>query len=312
MIYTVAAINPKGEALNMHLYRPGLTGLNVKKVTGISPIGADIYSTPFASVDGGVYNGSRVPSRNIVLTIGMWPEEFPNGKLGSIEESRLKTYNYFQIKEEVELAFITDHRALAIKGYVESNELDIFSDHEEAVISVICVNPWFYTINNPELGYFGTTRRFEFPFESVEGGHEYPDLFEFGDISIDTRFIINYKGDVKTGFKISITFADSGFHNIYIYNMGTREKFTIYTEQIEKATEVGLNSGDELQISTVSGNKYAYLIRDGIPINVLSAIDKNSDWFQLTKGQNVFAFMSDYGYEHINMVVTYRDAYAGV
>lgn len=358
MIYTIAAVNPKGEVINMHLSQPQVTGLNVKNVTGISPIGAEIYSTPFASIDGAVYAGSRVPSRNIVLTIGMWPEEIitripikdendknpnkdPNfdfGELeddtatgdkgdeeaeekpkekivvtyGSIEESRLKTYNFFQIKDEVELIFITDHRALGIKGYVESNEVEIFSDHEEAVISVICVNPWFYTANNPKVGYFGTTAGFEFPFESEVYGETIPELFEFGDISIDTRFSINYKGDIKTGVKMHITFSDSKFHNIYVYNMVTRERFTIYTEQITKLTEHELNTGDEIQICTVSGNKYAYLIRDGVFINILSAIDKNSDWLQLTKGNNIFAFMSDYGYEHVSINVTYQDMFAGI
>lgn len=312
MIYKVAAVNPKGEVVNMPLARPDKSGLNVKNVTGISPIGGEIYITPFGTVDGGVYSGSRVPSRNIVLTLGMWPEVLPNGRMRSIEDSRHKTYNFFRIKDQVELIFITDNRQLSIKGYVESNEVEIFSDHEEAVISVICVNPWFNTVDNPTMGYYGTTGRFEFPFHSHVEGTTYPELLEFGNISIDTRFVIPYKGDIRTGFKMSITFFGSEFHNIYIYNMDTRERITIFTDEVEKMTDHALDAGDEIQLSTVSGDKYAYLIRDGIFINILGAVDKASTWFQLTKGNNTFAFASDRGYENINMRVTFHDAYAGV
>lgn len=312
MIYMVAARNPKNQMLEMVLTNPEKTGINVKNITGISPIGGEIYITPFGTIDGGVYAGSRVPSRNVVLTLGMYPRLKANGWLGTIEESRLITYNFFRIKDPVDLVFYTDNRQLVLTGYVESNEVDIFSDHEEATVSVICVDPWFYTVGRPDVIFDGTRGLFEFPFESEHNGTTHEELLEFGDISIDTRMTIPYEGDIKTGFVAYINFHTSNFQNIYLYNMDTRETFIIYTDRITLLTGERLGPGDEIQISTVSGDKYAYLLRNGYFTNIISAVDKNSDWFQLTKGDNVFAVACDYGVEHLNMQLVYHDRFAGI
>lgn len=312
MIYRIDVRNPKDEVLTLDLYAPQKSGLNVKNITGISPVGADIFMTPFASIDGAVYAGSRVPSRNIVMTIGMWNEEDSDGTIASIEDARLKSYNFFRIKDPVNLVFYTSNRILQVTGYVESNEVDIFSEDETTTISIICVDPWFHSESKTEIGFSGTRPTFEFPFQSVEGGTTYPDLLQFGYISIDTRTNIIYKGDIKVGFEMHISFLGSEFHNIYFYNMDTRERMNMYTDQIEVLTGSPLDTGDELYISTVSGQRSAYLLRNGIFTNVISMIDKNADWFQLTKGSNMFAFASDHGVENITISLSYQDAYGGI
>lgn len=312
MIYSIDVENPKGEVLHMGLTTPEKSGINVIKVTGISPIGADIYSVPFASVDGAIYAGSRVPSRPIVLTLGMHEEDLGNGKKASIEDARLKTYNFFRLKELVRLTFHTDNRDLFIDGYVESNEVDIFSEKETADISVLCVDPWFYATGKSDRNISGITNRFEFPFESVQGSSYWEDLIEFGDITVDTRTTLFYQGDVRTGVTMHLSFLGKDFHNIYIYNMDTRERFILYTDQIARITGDPLAVGDDVVITTVSGKKTVYLLRNGLYHNIISAVDKNSDWLQLTKGNNVFAIASDHGYENIVMTMSFNNAYAGI
>lgn len=312
MIYEIAARNPKGEILNMVLKRPEITGINVINVTGITPIGAEIYITPFGSIDGGLFAGARVPSRNIVLTLGMYNKENEDGTLSSIEDARRRLYNFFRIKDPVNLVFVTDTRISQANGYVESVDVDIFSDHEQATVSVICVDPWFHSESKSSIGFSGVMGEFEFPFESVEGGTNYVDLIEFGRISVDTRTSIEYNGDIETGFNIHMSFLDMDFHNIYLYNMDTRERIDIYTDKVETLTGQPLMLGDEIIISTVSGNKTCYLLRNGIFTNAISIIDKNSDWFKLTKGTNIFAFASDYGVENIVMTISFENTYGGI
>lgn len=312
MIYKVEAQNPKGEIVEMTLTNPEKSGLNITNITGISPVGAEIYSVPFASVDGAVYAGSRVPSRNIVMEIAMHNEDLGDGVIGSIEDSRLKTYNFFQLKDSVTLWFYTDRRTLSITGYVESNEVDIFSDKEVATISIICVDPWFYSVSDSSGSVSGTMGMFEFPFSTEHGNGIYPERIEFGRVSVDTRTDIFYKGDIKNGVTMHIGFSGKDFHDIHIMNVDTREKLDIYTDQIRLITGDPLSAGDELIISTVSGKKSAYLLRNGIYTNVISVIDKNSDWLQLTKGSNVFAISSDYGVENISVDMVFSNAYAGI
>lgn len=312
MIYKIVARNPKNELLEMDIRRPEKSGINIKNITGITPMGAEIYSQPFGVLDGGLFVGSRVPSRNVVMTLGMYNEITETGETKTIEDARLKMYNFFRIKDWVNLVFYTTNRILQLTGYVESTETDIFSQEETATVSIVCVDPWFYSSDYSEFSFAGTMPLFTFPFSSKLGSTIPSERIVFGTISIDTRTDIMYDGDIQTGFNMYINFRGNEFHNIYFYNMGTRERMDIYTDQIEVLTGSPLGPGDELQISTISGQKSAYLLRDGNYKNVISIIDKNADWFQLTKGNNVFAFASDSGVEDISISLSWRDAYAGI
>lgn len=312
MIYKIVVRNPKNELLELDIRHPEKTGINVKNITGITPTGAEIYSTPFGSIDGGVYVGSRVPSRNVVLTLGMCEQELEDGTLREVEDSRMRLYNFFRIKDFVNLVFYTSNRILQLMGYVESADTDIFSDDETATVSVLCIDPWFYSSDWSDISFAGTMPKFTFPFSSKQGSTIPSELLMFGSISIDTRTDIMYEGDIKTGFNMYVNFYGSNFHNIYFYNMGTRERMNIYTDQIEVLTGTPLGPGDELLISTISGSKTAYLLRNGIYTNAISMIDKNADWFQLTKGNNTFAFASDSAVEDISISLSWKDAYAGI
>lgn len=311
MIHKIVATNQKNESVEMVLNRPDKSGLNIKNITGISPIGAEILMTPFASVDGAVYSGSRVPSRNIVMTIGMYNEELTRNRVASIEDARHKSYQFFQIKDRVRLTFYTDNRTLYIDGYVESNEVDIFSEDETAVISIICTDPWFYSIGSNARTVSGIKHLFEFPFSSEDGGADEERII-FGDISVDTRTEIFYEGDIRNGFTATISFFGMNFHDVYILNTDTREQFHIYTDQIKNLTGDPLALGDEIVISTASSKKSVFLLRNGIYTNVIAIVDKNSDWLQLTKGMNTFALSSDYGVENITISMSFNNAYAGV
>lgn len=305
MIYKVVARNPKGEVLEMPLNDPWSSGINIKNITGISPVGAEIYQTPFASIDGGIFSGSRVPSREIVMTLGLMPKP-------EIEDARHITYNFFRIKDPINLLFITTNRILQIDGYVKDNDVDIFSKSETATVTITCVNPWFYANTNTRRGFSGTVAEFEFPFSSEQYATSHNELIEFGTISPDTRTELTYYGDIEIGINMEITFLGPDFHNIYFYNMVTRERMNIYTDQIELLTGSPLGRGDIVNISTVSGQKSASLIRNEEYVNIISAVDKNSDWLQLTKGSNIFAFSSDYGVDNIMIDVTWKDTFAGI
>lgn len=306
MIRRIVVINPKGESLDIDISKPQESGVNVINVTGISPANAEIYSTPFGSIDGAVYAGSRVPSRNIVLTLGMMfdPE---------IEDSRHKVYNMFRIKDQVTMIFITDSyksgRVSQITGFVESVDVDIFSKQETATVSVVCLDPWFLSLDIDEFAFAGYMGCFEFPFENdaLSG----PQL-EFGIVNIDRRANLFYRGDIERGFTMKIFINGSDVKNIRIYNVDTREIMYIYTDKIEKIMGRSLREGDELAIFTQSGQKGAYMVVNDVYTNVISAIDKNSDWFKLSKGDNVFAYACDSGEDKILIDMVYQNAYGGI
>lgn len=305
MIYAVSVCNPKGDSLYLTLSDPWSTGINVKNITGIGPPQSDIFTVPYGSIDGAIYAGSRVPERVITFTLGLMPH--PRTKL--VETSRHVVYDFFRIKDEIGLVFFTDERPIMTYGYVESNEIDIFSEDETAVVTIKCTDPWMHTELQNLVRFSGTMPRFEFPFWSE---NDQSKLIEFGDVTIDTRTVVSYQGDIQTGFEIYVDFSSNNFHNIYFYNMDTRDRFVILTDRIEASTGYPLVPGDEIQISTLSGAKTAYLLRNGMLYNIISAVDKDSTWIQLTKGDNVLAIASDYGVENIGFRIVYQNCYAGI
>lgn len=307
MIYSVTAVNVKNEKLEMVLSDPWSSGISIKNITGISPVGADIYQTEFGVIDGGIFSGARIPNREIVMTLGLVTNS--EKKLPLIEDSRMVLYNFFRIKDPTLLIFKTDSRYIQITGYVKDNDVDIFSSNETATVTITCVDPWFYSPIISAEGFHGIQKRFEFPFSNES---LIQNLLEFGEISIDTRYLVEYSGDVSIGFRMVFSFISTNFHNIYLYNMDTRERMNIYTDQIEKLVGTSIIEGDEIIINTMSNLKGAWLVRDGISYNALSIIGKNSDWFKLSKGNNVFAFASDYGVENIEIDITYQNAYYGI
>jgi hypothetical protein len=197
-----------------------------------------------------------------------------------------------------------------ITGYVESNEPDIFSKNSGCQISVICPDPLFYSLDGDSSNttvFNGIEPVFEFVFEN-EG---IADAIEFGDIQTKTENVITYDGDNEVGIRITI-FALGPATNITIYNSITREMMKIDTSKIEAITGKGLVARDEITICTVKGNKGVTLLRDGKETNILNCLGKNVDWFQLTKGDNVFAYSAETGASNLQFRIENDVVYEGV
>ena len=302
MIKSLTVTNPKGESLKLELTNPWESGLIVREITGLGPSRASIISQPLSSADGSIFSSARVENRQILITLQ--PIDGPD-----VETYRQKTYRYFPVKKEVTLLVETDNRTAEARGYVESNTPNIFSKEETIQISIVCTDPYFYETRNEEIAFSGVLPAFEFPF-SNESLTE--PLLEFGEIRLDTRAVLEYKGDADTGMYITIhVLGNTG--NITIYNVDTYERITIDVAKIQKVTGKKVGAGDDIIISTMSGAKSVLLLRDGMYTNVISAVGKNPDWFQLSSGDNIFAYSAqDGGEKNLMVYFVYRNAYGGI
>ena len=249
--------------------------------------------TELATTDGSLFNSARVEKRNIVITMLF-------GFAPTIEDTRLRTYKYFPIKKPLTFLIETDNRLVETVGIVESNEPDIFSKDESNQISLVCDDPYFYSAGKLATVFF------EFSNESVD-----LPLLEFGSIDSETEKIIYYDGDAEVGITITIH-AIGIAGNITMYNAGTREVMRIDAEKIEEMTGSGIVAGDDIIITTMRGNKKIGLFRQGHYTNILNALERNSDWFQLTKGENIFAYSVEYGWENLQFKIENQILYEGV
>lgn len=307
MIYSIVVTNYLGDRIKLELGKPDVSGFLIKSITGLGPAKANVNTTEVSTNDGSLFNSARLSQRNIVLDM-----VFINTVYGeSIEDLRQKSYKYFPLKKSVELTIETDNRYVKTTGYVESNEPNIFSSQEGTQISIICPDPYFYSAGedgNNVTNFYSIDPMFEFPFsnESLD-----EPLLVFGEIQIKTEDVITYHGDSEIGVMIYIH-AIGPATNINIYNTETREVMRINTEKISSLTGKGIVASDDIVINTAKGEKSITLIREGVSYNILNCLDKNTDWFTLAKGDNIFAFTADSGVTNLQFRVENKVIYEGV
>lgn len=317
MIYSITATNYLGESVELELARPETSGFLVKSVTGAGPPQAAVNITEIATVDGGIFNSSRAKTKNIVLQLIFWPKD----NAETIEEIRHRSYKYFPLKKKLTLLFKTDFRTSYIVGYVEKNEPNIWDKQEGCQISIICDTPWLKDIKQDETAFSGVRPMLFFPFynnlveysktrsaltDNKKDNVKDSDMDDIiartytstswperhiimGEIVKKYYYIVNYSGEVETGINILIHLTGP-VDSINIYNVTTNEKMTVDGAKIEEFTGTALRKNDEIVICTVQGQRSAKLLRSGKYTNIFNCITKESDWFQLVKGVNEFAY----------------------
>lgn len=304
MIHSITVTNYLGDSIVLELARPEQSGFIVKSVEGLGPAKGNVNTVEVSTNDGGVFNSARLSIRNPVLDL-----VFLETNTETIEDIRHKSYKYFPVKKKVKLLIETDNRVSEIDGYVEHNEPAIFSNQEGCQISIICPYPYFYSAGESNITVFsGIEPLFEFPF-----GNEslVTNLLEMGEIQNSAEQVITYNGDAEIGVTI-IIYAIGDASNVTIYNAGTREVMRIDTDKLAALTGEGIVAGDEITIKTTKGDKSITLLRGGITTNILNCLDKNADWFQLVKGDNVFVYTAETGNSNLQFRIENRVIYEGV
>lgn len=348
MIQAFKIVNFMGEELYMELKKPWDTGFLITSVTGLTFPRSEIKTSNYSNFDGSSLGGVRVEERNIVMTVVFYRDNIENL---DIEQLRWKLYRYFQPKRELTLYAINETGSFKINGYVETNEINIFSSDEQAQISILCPDPYFVTDENETTYSISTVDPlFEFPFsiETVEqdehcyvlddNGFGGQDLvinaiydiepsqgtrgyslitrmnnrtLEFGNIKNYPSTTIDYKGQGDTGISIIIE-ATGTFTGLKINNVTRKESLIFDDDKLAKILGNNVQKGDIIQINTERGKKSCKLIRDGKSYNIFGAIKKESQWIYIQNGINVFTYSVTNEIENVKVFVTYNTKYLGV
>lgn len=160
MIKSLTVTNPLGASKKMVLTDPESSGILIANISGLGAEEAQIYTTDLASIDGAIFNSSRLPQRDITMTL----MPISNAE-GSVEWHRLEMYKYFPIKQKIKMVFETENRLAEIEGYVATNQPEIFEQQTSISITVTCPDPYFYDIKQ----YQGiTTKIFTSVYKSFQ------------------------------------------------------------------------------------------------------------------------------------------------
>ena len=306
MFKSVTVTNYLGDSLELPLKWPNDAGLLLYKIDGITPSDVTVHSQDFAVLDGGVYNSSRIGTRNISLY-------FYYGFDPHIETSRHRAYRYFPVKEQVRLDFLTDERNLSIWGYVEGNDTQIFSEQEEGKVDIVCPDPYFYEHDNVSYILGEAVGEFEFPF-SNESLTE--PLICFGEWANRYTYDVDYHGDIEVGAVIRIFFniRPTNIDEIVVHDVTHYKLLTLNIQDIKNKTGIDIQQYSRLVFSSVRGAKDIYYEYFGTRKSIIGMFNvMNFPWMYLTPGENLFALEVDELYrDDITVTVEHRGAYGGV
>lgn len=318
MLKNVTITNYLGSSMTYSFENPSIddsTGLLITEIEGLGPVKADINMTKLATADGDIFNSKRLSGRNIVIKAIFTYAD-------TIEEARLMSYKYFPIGTKVKVVVTTDSRVAETEGYVESNDPEIFSEQSDMQVSILCESPFFLSVSDEgkkETNFSAVEALFEFPVNDLTTdpyvGEYQNEGFEpvtmFGNIVNKKENTVYYEGDSETGCVIHLHCIGE-VRQIDIYNIKTAEHMGIDTTKIATLTGSGLIYGDDITINTIKGKKSITLLREGVSYNILNALAKNVDWFQLARGDNLFAFTCEYGEQNLQFMIESQIVYEGV
>lgn len=307
MIKSFTIINHLGDVLVLELASPEKSGLLVDSVTGLGQVNANINKSKLAGSDFSVVNSAYLGERNIVFNIKYVGDD--------AEEDEKLTDKIFPTKTTVSIFCETDLTEVYTEGVVEKNEPTIFTNDPNSAgcqISIMCPDPYWYKLNDSYTPFGGIEPLFEFPFHSdIEGfGDHY---IEFGNIRLIKEKSIYYTGEADVGITIDVRVLGI-VRDLVFYNLDQRKRIPLSDSVIQGITGNGIMQGDHIIISSVKGNKYAELIRNGITYNIINAlaIDKIIQWFELVRGDNLLAYSASEGEYDMMITIKHRIAYKGL
>ena len=258
----------------------------VTSVEGLTPPKAKINLSNVVGMDGSLFNSSKTETRNLVLTVR--PQD-------PVEKNRQDLYKYAQIGGWCKIYYSNGSLDVQIEGYVEAIEGSLFKLPQTVQISILCPQPYFEVMNEIINDVSSLISNFEFPFAIEESG------IEFSYINHDVLSTVINHGDVETGVLIYITARSEVVNPIIYDNYGG--KFAI---------DITLSKGDQIVINTKSGERSVKLISGTGEENIINKVRRDSTWFTLYPGENVFSYGAKSGLDFMSIVFRHRTKFGGV
>ena len=266
------------------------SNFQVTNIEGLTPPNAIINTSNFSNGDGSSFNSSKIPNREIVITV------YING---DVQTNRLRLYKYFRSKNWCKIYYKDDQRDVYIEGYVQTFEAPIFTQKQVAQIPIICPDPYFKDVDTIVKSISKALKKFIFPF-SININQPIP----FSEIELEKVTNVVNESESETGLIINVIFMGT-VNKLEIRNIDTGENFII---------DYNFMANDKLVINCNRGSKSVILTRDAIEYNLIPYIRSGSTFFQLGVGDNNFSFLADEGVSDMSIDIQfyYYKVYLGV
>lgn len=286
-MFTLKVENTRGAVLEL---TDNEENYQVTEVSGLNPPNANINTSSYANGDGSSFNSSRIPDREIVITV------YING---DIQKNRLALYKNFRNKEWCKIYYKDDLRDVFIEGYVQALEVSSFVQKQVAQISILCPNPYFKDVETIVQSISKIINNFTFPFSINEN-----EPVEFSTIELEKITNVINDSESETGLIINVLFMGT-VNKLEIRNVDNGKNFIIDYEFMKN---------DKLVINCNRGNKSVILTREAVEYNLIPYVRNGSTFFQLGIGDNNFSFLADDGVDDmlVDIHFKYYKVYLGV
>ena len=284
MFFTLFLENSSGDRINM------TTTANqymTSKITGLHPPPGTVSTSSYAGMDGSYLNNAFIEKRNLVISFEM--------RGVGIEKRRHALYRVVKPSRYIKVFYKTSGIDVYTEGYVETCEIDNFTNKISGQISILCPDPYWYSNSAINACYSRVSGGFFFPFPQSD------ERFVLGSYSTTDNILINNDGD-EAGFIIQIEALDSATTPT-IYNADTGEYLQIKGK---------IQRGDIITVSTKTGNKTVTLTRNGVDSNIINQLVAGSTWLTLREGLNTFHVQAVKNVKNLKITLMHTNAYLGV
>ena len=260
---------------------------------GIYSVSNNVVTSENTMTDGSTYQGSRTKQRNIVITA-----EFDS----DYQSRRDFLYKIFKPKSPGTFYYTENAEQREIEYRVEGIEIDEAGVCRNAVISLICPDPFFKDPADTTVTMAGWEPCFEFVHEFTS------ELEEFGvRIAELVKTVENDSAADYIGIEV-IMEALGAVRNPVLYHMQQDIHIQIGTDDYP----FDMEPGDVVRITTGTNEKNVYLIKGGEETKINEYLDEESEFIQLVHGSNTFIYDAASGVDYLNVTIKYRFRYLGV
>lgn len=284
MFFTLIFENSSGDRIDM------TTTANqymTSKISGLHPPPGTVSTSSYAGMDGSYLNNAFIEKRNLVISFEM--------RGVGIEKRRHALYRVVKPSRYIKVFYKTSGIDVYTEGYVETCEIDNFTNKISGQISILCPDPYWYSSSAIHACYSRVSGGFIFPFPQSD------EPFALGSYSTTDNIVINNDGD-ETGFIIQIEALDTATTPT-IYNAETGEYLQIKGE---------IQRGDIITVSTKTGNKTVTITRNGVDSNIINQLVAGSTWLTLREGLNTFHVQAVRNVKNLKITLMHTNAYLGV
>lgn len=259
----------------------------VISATGFDPPSASLFTSKSPNKKGLKHNGSTLNERVIVLQIKLH---------GNIEESRNALYAWVDPEQYVKVHFKNGVKNVSCEGYVETCEVDLFSDNEVMNVEILCGDPYLKDAQEIVIEISKHLKQFTFAFAIDAAG------IPFSTLKADNITSILNSG-AETGARFIVRFS-SAVESLIIFDAdNVARRFNI---------QHPFEAGWQIVIDTEASPKTCKAIKpDGTQINALRYVKGSPAWFMLKKGMNRFGYTIEPASAAIEMTVEFTNKYLG-